>query len=182
MFLPRSGYSWLSRLYSVISVSIEHLFDWPAHLSVHVSHLTLAEHLPLCSPKKTSLNFRRGLPNSPPPVVVDIFVELNIKQLFRWLFSFCQRTKDTLNSPVTEPGLHDRHSASHWPQVKIQDALWLRFKTECDLLLGCLRLKETLNAQPAWTVTPNYWIVLIFILFFLSISYVILEHTLPFCK
>lgn len=28
--------------------------------------------LPLCSPRKTSLNFRRGLLNSPPPVVVDI--------------------------------------------------------------------------------------------------------------
>lgn len=33
--------------------------------------------LPLCSPRKTSLNFRRGLPNSPPPVVVDILTKIS---------------------------------------------------------------------------------------------------------
>jgi len=84
----KSIFACITLRYLVSSILLERPFTWPVYLSVHVSHIVLAlsEHLPLCSPKKTSLNFRRGLPNSPPPVVVDIFFEYNIQQLSKYYF------------------------------------------------------------------------------------------------
>lgn len=49
------------------SIQMIRISQWPAILKTQ-------DFLPLCSPRNTSLNFRNGFPNSPPPVVDDIFI------------------------------------------------------------------------------------------------------------
>lgn len=45
-------------------------------LKVYNSSREMSENLPLCSPRKTNLNFRRGLPKSPDVDMVIYFINI----------------------------------------------------------------------------------------------------------